>query len=267
MRLKGKPTQPGPGAHKLPRKAALGKQQTAPSLIPAGSPTPVPPFKSPKRLDRVKLIATEKLLRECKAHSVIEEKLSQTYGVTRRTVRDWIMLVYAEWDRVAKATAPHARTRMRAAFEDFFAKAMDEDATEKGPDYKAALQALDRLARLDGVYEPERLTIETGTPFKDVDSLKARMADLLTRPDIQAALASMGHAPGGQHGSGNSGSPTSGGAGANPSPGQGGRDPGDDERESGDLLGGPQIGPEQADGSAVLQDAEPESPGRYGPVG
>lgn len=159
---------------------------------------PVPSGRMGKRnIPIARLAWVEEQLRKCRSHYLIEQDGSKQFGVTRRTIRYWIMIVYQEWEEISRETRPFARIRMLAAFEDFYLQAMERGIVQAdgtvNPDYKAALQALDRLSRLEGCYEPEKLTIETtGSNLKSPDAIKSRIAELLKNPEIAARLDKLG---------------------------------------------------------------------------
>lgn len=145
-------------------------------------------MKYPERLE-----AVERMLRECQSHSVIEQILAARFGVTRGTVRLWIHEVYKQLGEQAEDLRPFAREKLREAFVEFYQRAMAPTATEKGPDYKAALQALDRLARLDGCYEPEKLVIDAGQgSYRTAEHVKSRMEELLQNPEILEKMKALG---------------------------------------------------------------------------
>lgn len=139
------------------------------------------------------------MLRQCNHLSDVKRQLAGEFQVTEATVQGWIALVWAMWRKQAEAQSPHNRDIARQNFIDFYNRAMRSDATEKGPDYKAALQALDRIARIDGCYEPLKVNIETtsaaGLQAKDLGD---RMRALLANPAIQGQLRALGLAIGQQ---------------------------------------------------------------------
>lgn len=139
-----------------------------------------------------KLAWIETQLRACKAHSKIEAEGAALFHVHRKTIRDWIRRVYLEWQAAGNATREFDRDKMRASFEEFYELAMRADATEKGPDYKAAATALDRLCKLLGVYEPDKIQVETPPgSFRDPDSIRDRVDQLLGNPAVAAKLAAL----------------------------------------------------------------------------
>jgi hypothetical protein len=190
---------------KLPTPTPM---QVAASQAPRGKLGPAP--------DRLRKV--EAMLRDMKSHHVIEQELASEFKVTRDTVRRWITIVYAHWAKEADQTRPHARQRLREGFLRFYDQAM------AAGDLKSAVQALDRLARIDGAYEPERIEVDTGTPFRTLDTFDSRMAQLAQNPEVRAALAARGLVIGDDHAGqeGQSGDrlgpafPTGGDAGASP---------------------------------------------------
>jgi len=136
----------------------------------------------------------EELLKNMTSLSEIRQVCAREFGCQESTVASYIALIYAKWRSIAEQHAPAARDQMREAFVRFYERAMAPDATEKGPDYKAALQALDRIARVDGVYEPAKLSIETSglSGLGGAAGVEARIKSLMADPAIASKLAAMG---------------------------------------------------------------------------
>jgi hypothetical protein len=105
------------------------------------------------KLPRARLDAVEQRLAECASHHQVEREFAEAWSCSRRTVRRYVQAVYRIW---AEQTAPlreGARERMRRAFEQHH-----QLCVARG-DMRTAGMMLDRLARLDGAYAPERVEL------------------------------------------------------------------------------------------------------------
>lgn len=145
-----------------------------------------------------RLAVVDELLRRCTPHHLVEQSLSTQWKVPRSQIKDMIAAVYRDWRDVAFAlTGPDAvtaaRDRLRVRFEDFFTRCMAPDATRAGPDYRSALQALDRMARLDGAYEATTVKIQS-TPelHRSPEAIRERLKELAHNPEVRARLEAMG---------------------------------------------------------------------------
>lgn len=97
------------------------------------------------RLDRV-----ETLLRQCKTTNSIQTLLAAEWGVTQRCIRLYIAKVYDKWQEEAKSETVSRRELRRAQLEGVLELAV----TGFEPDLKAAVAAIDRLCKIDGVFAP-----------------------------------------------------------------------------------------------------------------
>lgn len=97
-----------------------------------------------------------------------ESKGNDQLRVSERQVQRYVAKVYARLEDDNVKYKPMRRCQMRQSLEAAFQKAMrGEPRTKDGkvvgyivkPDLKAAIMALDRIAKLDGLYAPEQLNI------------------------------------------------------------------------------------------------------------
>jgi hypothetical protein len=143
----------------------------------------------PERLEEV-----ERRLALCQPHPVIERELSAAWQVTRRQVRTYLREVYARWEREAGERRPHRRNELRAQLEGLFRAAYD------ARDYRSAAVALDRLAKLDGLFAPERfdltatVTGDASIAVADPERVRRRMVELMAKHPELAALADQARA-------------------------------------------------------------------------
>lgn len=125
----------------------------------------------------------EGLLAACTPHSIVAREIARKFGIKPPGAMRWIRGVYALWALEAEPIVrDDRRNQMRAAFSDFYQKALLSRA------WNAAGLALDRLAKLDGLYAPERVDVGFGIPGERVEPsrVRGRIRELLAR-NVQAA--------------------------------------------------------------------------------
>lgn len=126
----------------------------------------------------LRLEQVERLLRECKTSSAIQQQLATEWHVTHRQVRVYIQKVYERWQEEAKAEGPLRREQRRAQLEGILEIAVFS------MDLKSACVAIDRLCRIDGVYAPIEHNIHTsGRDLAMMTSQEKRqaLAEIFTR--------------------------------------------------------------------------------------
>jgi hypothetical protein len=150
---------------------------------------------SPARLEEVrKRIAT------CRPRPRIEAELAAEWGVTTRQVRKYVALVYEQLREEAKETAAHRKDEVREQMYEVVRRCLDADNTAFGnADYRTAIRALENIAKLDGLYAPEKVehTGAGGGPLRmeqvevpDAGWVEDRVAKLLAkRPDLLRKVA------------------------------------------------------------------------------
>lgn len=104
------------------------------------------------RLERV-----EELLRACKTTASIQRLLSEEWQVTHRCVRMYITKVYEQWQAEAGESVAMRRDQRRAQLEGILELAV----SGYEPDLKAAVAAVDRLCKIDGVFAPMEHLVHT----------------------------------------------------------------------------------------------------------
>lgn len=95
--------------------------------------------------------------------------------------REWVEVILAVWHADDARLAPYAKTRMRQALWSAFNLALE------GGDMKSAIAALDKLCKLDGLYEPIKL--EETAPAAQRERLRTILAD----PSVRAKLVARGN--------------------------------------------------------------------------
>ena len=78
----------------------------------------------------------------------VQRMVSEKYDVTARTIRNDINSCYAKWEKEAGDEKPNRRNQMRESL-----RAIVQKATHS-KDWRAVIQALDRLIKLDGLDSP-----------------------------------------------------------------------------------------------------------------
>lgn len=131
-----------------------------------------------RAIPRSRLDAIEAALGRVLPHSIIERKFATEWKITRRQVRRYISKVYEEWEEQAKENRATHRSALRWAFQDIYQKSYSDQ------EWGMALQALDRIGRLDGCYAPDKVEVSgeiTNLGFKDAEEAKARLVELMKK--------------------------------------------------------------------------------------
>jgi len=104
----------------------------------------------------------------------IAERIAERYSISTRMAWKDIKTVYDTWETDSSRERGFRRHRMRNTMMAFYQRCMARRQ------YTAALGALDRLCKLDGLYAPEKLEVEhTGS----VDISKLTSAQIRDRID------------------------------------------------------------------------------------
>jgi hypothetical protein len=114
----------------------------------------------PERLD-----AIEMALAQCIRHQTIQSQFARQWEVTRRTIRRYIRAIYDRWETESKKNRVLTREQMRAALQDLFARASMDGQL------KIAVDAADRLCRLEGFYEDKMKIQHSGAVANTVPVL------------------------------------------------------------------------------------------------
>lgn len=145
----------------------------------------MPSYPGPKRsprLPREREAEVSRLLSQCVPHAQIVAYLSQKWNVHESTIRNYIHEVYHRWAELPSLDPTSRKEQMRQAMMDFYQKAL------KGGAYSAAVTALDRLCKLDGLYAPD-VVVARGELNKDSqsvadtdpDRVRARIGELVRK--------------------------------------------------------------------------------------
>ncbi len=127
---------------------------------------------TPYETVRARLMDVESMLISKASPRIIEHTLSKKWGISHRQVRNYIARVQATWDAEAPSDARLAtREVMRKSLASAAHRALSEG------DVNQHIRALDMLARLDGLYAPQRteaaFTGSLGATPPPVDPLPA----------------------------------------------------------------------------------------------
>lgn len=120
----------------------------------------------------------ESLLATCTPHPVIKAQIAKKFGVGERQAANWIKATYEELAIEARPRQKdERRAQMRAALSDFYQKAL------LARQFNAAVTALDRLCKLDGLYAPDEVAIKAlgGVVERDPDKLRERIRTLAAK--------------------------------------------------------------------------------------
>lgn len=110
------------------------------------------------RTPEERLGLVEELLCEQLSRRAIERQLSELWGVTGRTIRNYVRKVFDRWAQERREESPEEREARFEQVERSFARVYRR-AYSKG-DHIAAVQALDRICRLRGLYPDGKVLVE-----------------------------------------------------------------------------------------------------------
>ena len=88
-------------------------------------------------------------------HAMIADRVTEQYSVSARQIYYDIRSVYKRMEEEGRREKPMRRQVMRRSLRDFYQRAM------KAGHYGAALGALDRLIKLDGLAEATRIEVNS----------------------------------------------------------------------------------------------------------
>jgi hypothetical protein len=140
-----------------------------------------------------------RLLSQCVPSAQIREYLSAKWKCKPDQVQKAINEVYFRWSKLPAQDRESRREQMREAFFAFYQRAMK--AGSHGP----AVTAMDRLCKLDGLYQPDRIEVAEGVgqslPESDPSKIRQRIVDLYRKRfgDAHAAADAAGPQPTGGH--------------------------------------------------------------------
>jgi hypothetical protein len=123
-----------------------------------------------------------RLLSQCVPHAQVAAYLANKWHVGEPTIRTYIREVYHRWGALPSLDPAGRKEQMRQALMDFYVKASKAGA------YSAAVTALDRLCKLDGLYAPDVAVVRgelsgqsQSISDTDPEKVRARMAELVRR--------------------------------------------------------------------------------------
>jgi hypothetical protein len=96
-------------------------------------------------------IELEQALVDTRSRLEVQVKYAEKWGVTTRTIRNYIAFIARQWEKRSEASWPGRRERYKKLCEESYRKAM------LGGDYKAAHQWMEMLMTLDGEWGPGRI--------------------------------------------------------------------------------------------------------------
>lgn len=109
-----------------------------------------------KELKQLRLRQVEKLLALQMGHAAIVRQVAKEHNVTERQVWYDVQHVYKRIEEENVKERPMMRHQMRATLRNFYQRAL------LAQQWAAALGALDRLIKLDGLAEPEMISVQHG---------------------------------------------------------------------------------------------------------
>lgn len=116
----------------------------------------------------------------------IEREAALQWHVTERTIRRYIAKIHKQWADEATANRPAVRDHLRQSMWTLYVVALD-----KG-DLRTCARLLEQLAKLDGANEADQVKVDLGAAVAvvepDPDKARARLAELLARPEVADAL-------------------------------------------------------------------------------
>lgn len=121
------------------------------------------PLTEKTKLER--LARCEELLHKCMPHGVICRTLAAEWGVTPRTVQNYITVVYETWMENAKAEAPYRREKAREMMLQAAHECFRLGETASG------VRALAEYARYVGAVEAEQAKLEITGAISVTDSV------------------------------------------------------------------------------------------------
>src|SRR5262245_57775810 len=148
------------------------KSETLPE---AGPNEPRPKKKPGPQRPPNRMRAVEQLVARYLPAREIAARIAERFGCSERTVYDDIRLVWKELAKEDEEERAVRKNQMRSTLRRLFNKAV------RAEDYKAAIQALDRLCKLDGLLAPVKVEHagELGVAAMRSGDRRARLEDLL----------------------------------------------------------------------------------------
>lgn len=160
----------------------------------------------PSRQKKEELVRRRNAVRQLLSSQVssgdIVRTVSKRFGCKERSVYGDLELIRLEWQKEAEYEKPMRVDQMRKSFQQLMQRAMQDK------DYKTCVQILDRLCKLDGLFEPMKVDVKNTIEKMTSDDKRRRLDELLKKAQQLAAAQqgdakANGHANGKANGSGN----------------------------------------------------------------
>lgn len=111
-------------------------------------------------------------------HAEIARRMTRKYGMPPSTTQAVIARCYAHWEKIAQNET--GRDTKRAKMRETLGLLMDRALAIM--DVKSAVVAADRIAKLDGLYAPEKIELGDGTVAQsEPDRVRERMRELIQK--------------------------------------------------------------------------------------
>ncbi len=156
------------------------------------APVPTPNTPKSKAVTSVQMLQRVGRVADMLAQMIpnrqIRSRLSEEWGVTPQYVEKLIEQAYAELAGLGKFGGAARKDQMRDAFAEFYQECMSVG------NLQAAAMALDRLAKIDGVYAEDRQKIqhdvspELAGKMNAPDAIRERIAELVQKPELVEQL-------------------------------------------------------------------------------
>lgn len=148
--------------------------------------------KPPKKLPHlnVRLAWLSKELQKAISDVRVVENMAEKFKITQAMAKRYLDELYAHWEAIAAPEKSRARHRVI----DILYRAVE--GAEEHFQFGAVVQAADKLARVHGLYEPDKITVSVagsvalGGP--DEAKLTQRMHELLNNPTIRDKARKLG---------------------------------------------------------------------------
>jgi hypothetical protein len=148
--------------------------------------------KKPKKLPHlnVRLAWLSKELQKPKSDHLVIEDMATQFKITASMAKKYLDALYAHWEAVA---APE-KSRGRLRVIDILYRAIE--GSEAHFQFSAMVNAADKLARLHGLYEPEKLQVSVSgnvaVDGPEPNMLEQRLRALLSNPAVRERARKLG---------------------------------------------------------------------------
>lgn len=119
------------------------------------------------------------LLEKMTPHGEIVKQIAEEFQVSVQTGYDWLARAYAQMHENDKPLVSYRKARNRKAMERVAFHAMKmAEGTGQSTWANVCINAFDKLAKLDGLYEPEAVSIEDKRKRPENMSPRERQAEI-----------------------------------------------------------------------------------------